>query len=89
MGLSFGAGLALTTTGLVTWAGDLSNPKTFDVTVRRFQIGYAAGGLVFSTFPGILADHFGGSYIPAYIFFTACTVYVLFSVQWTYRQCRK
>lgn len=86
---TYGAGLALTTTGLVTWAGDLSNPDTFDMTVRRFQIGYAAGGLIFSTFPGILADQFGGSYIPAYIFFTACTVYILFSVQWTYWQCRK
>lgn len=86
---TYGAGLALTTTGLVTWAGDLSSPATFDITVRRFQIGYAAGGLVFSTLPGILADQFGGSYIPAYIFFTACTVYILFSVQWTYRQCRK
>lgn len=82
----YGAGLALTTVGLTAWAGDFSTHEEYDRTIRRFQIGYAAGTLVFSSLPGILADRFGGSYIPAYIFFAFCAVFVVLSVQWTYRQ---
>ena len=82
---TYGAGLALTTVGLTAWAGDLSAPEQYDETVRRFQLGYAAGGLIFSSLPGILADHFHGSYLPAYLFFTVCTVFVVASIQWTYR----
>ena len=81
---AYGAGLALTTVGLTAWAGDLSAPEQYDETVRRFQLGYAAGGLIFSSLPGILADYFHGSYIPAYVFFTVCTLFVVFSIQWTY-----
>ena len=81
---TYGGGLAMTTVGLTAWAGDLSAPEQYDETVRRFQLGYAAGGLMFSTLPGILADRFNGSYIPAYLFFAACTVYVVFAIQWTY-----
>lgn len=80
----YGAGLATTTIGLTAWAGDLSASDQYDNNVRRFQLGYAAGTLVFSSLPGLLADHFGGSYIPAYVFFTFCAVFVLLSVQWLY-----
>ncbi len=82
----YGVGLALTTVGLTAWAGDFSSHEEYDRTIRRFQIGYAAGTLVFSSLPGILADRFGGSYIPAYIFFALCAVFVVLSVQHTYRQ---
>lgn len=81
----YGAGLATTTIGLTAWAGDLSASDQYDSNVRRFQLGYAAGTLVFSSLPGLLADHFGGSYIPAYVFFTFCALFVLLSVQWLYR----
>lgn len=83
---AYGIGLAATTVGLTTWAGDLSTPERYDDTVRRFQIGYAAGTLVFSSLPGILADRFGGSYIPAYAFFVFCTVFVILAIQYIYRQ---
>lgn len=81
----YGTGLATTTVGLTAWAGDLSTPEQYDGNIRRFQLGYAAGTLVFSSLPGILADRFGGSYVPAYIFFTVCAVFVVLSVQWLYR----
>lgn len=81
----YGLGLPLGTVGLTAWAGDLTRPELYDDTIRRFQAGYAAGGLLFSTLPGILADRFGGSYVPAYIFFTACAVFTVFAIQWTYR----
>ncbi len=85
----YSAGLAMTTVGLTAWAGDWSGPGQYDRTVRRFQIGYAAGGLVFSPLPGILADAFGGSYRPAYLVFTACTVFVLSAAQFMYRKQRR
>jgi len=81
-----GCGLPVGTVGLTVWAGDLSTPEQYDGTVRRFQVGYAAGGLVFSTLPGLLADRFGGSYVPAYIFFTACAVFVVLSIGLLYRK---
>lgn len=84
----YGGGLATTSVGLTAWAGDLSAPEQYDTNVRRFQLGYAAGTLLFSSLPGTLADHFGGSYIPAYIFFVGCAVFVLLSVQWLYGHVR-
>lgn len=86
---SYGFGLSLTTVGLTAWAGDLSTPEQYDATIRRFQIGYSAGALLFSSLPGILADRFGGSYVPAYIFFTGCAVFVVLSVQWLYVKVAK
>ena len=81
----YGLGLPLGTVGLTAWAGDLSAPEQYDDTIRRFQVGYSAGGLLFSTLPGLLADRFGGSYVPAYVFFTGCAVFTVFAIQWTYR----
>ena len=81
----YGTGLATTTVGLTAWAGDLSTPEQYDRNVQRFQLGYAAGTLLFSSLPGVLADRFGGSYVPAYVFFAGCAVFVVLSVQWLYR----
>lgn len=81
----YGTGLALTTVGLTAWVGDFCCGIEYDKTVRRFQIGYSAGSLLFSSVPGILADRFAGSYVPAYAFFALCTVVVIASVQWVYK----
>ncbi len=85
----YGSGLALTTVGLTAWVGDFCSGKEYDKTVRFFQIGYAAGSFVFSSLPGILADKFNGSYVPAYIFFVICTLYVIFTIQWVYKSTGK
>ena len=82
----YAMGLPLGTVGLTAWAGDLAAPEQYDETIRRFQVGYSAGGLVFSSLPGILADRFGGSYVPAYIFFTACAVFTVVVIQRLYRR---
>ena len=84
----YSIGLAMTTVGFTAWAGDWSTPEQYDAAVRRFQIGYAAGCLLFSSLPGILADRHGGSYIPAYMFFTFCAAAVLITAQVIYKkQC--
>ena len=82
----YSMGLPLGTIGLTAWAGDLSSPEQYDATIQRFQTGYAAGGLVFSTLPGILADRFGGSYVPAYMFFIACAAFTVAVIQRVYRK---
>ncbi len=89
-GLLFGGiflyslGISATTVGRVAWAGDWSREGQFDSTIVRFQIGYAAGGLIFSPLPGIIADFCNGSYVPAFAFFTACTVFVIAAAQFMY-----
>ena len=80
----YSAGLPLGTVGLSVWAGDLAAPEDYDAVIRRFQTLYAAGSLIFSAVPGILADHFGGSYVPAYLVFFACAAFALAAVGWVY-----
>ena len=89
-GLLFGGiflyslGISATTVGRVAWAGDWSSEGQFDSIIVRFQIGYAAGGLIFSPLPGIIADFCKGSYVPAFVLFTACTVFVIAASQFMY-----
>ncbi|MBO4288539.1 MAG: MFS transporter, partial [Lachnospiraceae bacterium] len=84
----YGLGLAFTTVGMTAWAGDWSGPGQYDDTVRRFQIGYSGGTMLFSSLPGVLADRAHGSYRPAYILFLLCAVFVLAAVQVTYHKKR-
>jgi len=81
----FSAGLSLTTVGRSEWEGDFSSEDQYANMVRFSNIGYAAGSFVFSALPGILADIFDGCYVPSFIFFTGCGLFILFSVQWIYR----
>lgn len=87
--LLYGGGLAFTTVGLSAWCGELCTGTQYAATVRRFQIGYSAGTLLFSSFPGILADRAGGSYIPAFGCFFLCCGFVLFSIQRIIRKSSK
>ena len=82
----YGFSLSFPTMGLTVWAGDLSAPADFDRNVRRFQTGYAAGTLLFSSVPGITADWFGGSYVPIYVFFVLCAGLIAWAVRCLYRR---
>lgn len=82
----YGISLSVTTVGLTAWAGDLSTGDTYDTVIRRFNVGYAAGGMLFSTLPGILADRANGSYVPAYLMFAAFTLILVGLVQIVYRR---
>ena len=66
--LTMGIGYAITTLGPSIWAGDMASKNFYAKVIRKLQISYQAGALIFSTVPGILADLLG-SYIPAYILF--------------------
>lgn len=66
-----GVGYSVSTIGPSIWAGDLSSEMEFPKTMRTFQIFYSLGALITASVPGILADRFSGSYVPAYVMFTA------------------
>ena len=80
----YGAGLGNTTVGLSAWARDWAVPEKYDSAVELFQACYAAGTMLFSIVPGILADMHEGSYIPAYILFLVLTVFVITAVEAVY-----
>lgn len=86
---AYALGISLATVGTTAWAGELASPEQYDRTVQAFQILSTGGALLFSGFPGILADRFGGSYVPAYVCFTAFAVFVVLSIQWVYHRTMK
>ena len=86
---AYAMGVSLATIGTTAWAGDLASAEQYDRTVQLFQIISTAGALVFSTFPGVLADRFGGSYVPAFVCFTIFAAFVAFSIQWIYYRTKK
>ena len=65
-----GVGYSVSTIGPSIWAGDLSSDMEFPKIMRRFQIFYSLGALITASVPGILADRFLGSYVPAFVMFT-------------------
>lgn len=61
----FGMGCPISTVGIPIWAGDLVSQEHYADVLRRLQLIYAAGAMLFATMPGIIADHLG-SYVPVY-----------------------
>lgn len=83
--LLLGVGYSVSTVGPSIWAGELSSEFEFPRTMRFFQIAYSLGALIAASIPGILADHMGGSYVPAYILFTILTVIATVSLFGAYK----
>ena len=80
----FVAGVGITVIGPSAWAGDLGSREQFDSTIQRFQQMYSFGSIVFALFPGVVADHSHGSYLPAYLIFTAFCVIITAAIQYMY-----
>lgn len=79
-----GIGYPISTVGIPVWAGDLTGADRFADTVRKMQLCYAAGAMVFASVPGIMADRLGG-YIPVYAVFAALAVVSLLCLIVVYR----
>jgi MFS family permease len=86
--LFIGIGYPIATIGPSVWASDLASRDQFPKVIRRLQVIYAAGALIFASVPGILADRFG-SYIPAYDLFSALLVVSLILIELSYRSQAK
>ena len=62
-------GSVLLSVGLTIIADAVAKQQYYAVVVRRIQIIYMLGSMVFGVVPGIIADHVG-NYIPAYVLIT-------------------
>ena len=82
--LCMGIGYPIATIGPSVWANDLASPRQYPTVLRRLQVIYAGGALVFATVPGILADRFG-DYIPAYVLFSCLVLVSLVLIALSYR----
>lgn len=75
-----GAGLSLGSIGISVWSLDTSVETTVTKQVKNFQVGYALGGFVANTMPGIIKD-IVGNYIVSYAgmasFALVCAIIVL------------
>lgn len=85
--LFLGVGYPIATIGPSVWANDMASPDRYPTVVRRLQVIYAAGALLFASVPGLLADQFGG-YIPAYLLFSALLAAALVCTALAYRDDR-
>ncbi len=54
--LLLGVGCSFFTVGYPLWAGELTSANYYAKTLRRFQILYCAGGIIFTGIPGRIAD---------------------------------
>lgn len=80
----YGCGIPLGSVSTYQWGSDLYGAEGYAKAVQVFSITYNVGSLTFSAVPGILADHMGGSYMPAFIMFTGIAVVCIVLLQWLY-----
>lgn len=82
-------GIAGLSIGLSAWPGDLAPGAGYEKAVQLFQVGYAAGSLLFMTLPGMMADRAGGSYLPAFTLFAFFSLLIFTLIQLAYRRARR
>lgn len=73
-------GSVLLSVGLTIIAGAVAKQKYYAVVVRRIQIIYMLGSMVFGVVPGMIADHVG-SYVPAYGLITVFAAAAMLLIQ--------
>lgn len=79
--IGFGAGTALSTTGLSVWSIEVSEPQGKLKAARNFMIAYSFGGFAFNMLPGFMKG-ITGTYESAFIVFAlgsiVCMALVLY-----------
>ena len=73
-------GSVLLSVGLTLIADAVAKQQYYAVVVRRIQIIYMLGSMVFGVVPGIIADH-AGNYIPAYVLITVFAAAAMLLIQ--------
>lgn len=63
--ICYGAGVSAGSVGISVWSIVFSNDSNRSKIVKDFQVGYALGGFIGDTFPGLLA-HVSATYVPSY-----------------------
>lgn len=71
--LFMGIGMSTVTVGPPVWAADLSIPQHYARTLKKMQMCYTVGGVIFTSVPGILYDVLG-NYQSAYMMYAAFAI---------------
>ncbi len=80
-----GLGLPLSTVGLSVFAKELSSSVEYAKTLKRLQMAYMIGSLLFGPVPGMIADA-TGSYVPAYVLLSVCAAASMVLVLLSHKQ---
>ena len=67
------------------WAADLADKAGYPRLLKWLQVFYNLGGIVFSTVPGIIADH-TGEYKSSYALIACMMLASLLILRWSYRK---
>jgi AraC-like DNA-binding protein len=82
----FGLGVPISSVANARWAADLYGDKGYASAVRSLNVAYTVGCLLFGPVPGMLADAFGGSYLPSYLLFIVLLAVSLILLRIVYGQ---
>ncbi len=80
-----GMGFSVVGVLVPVWVRNFKSPEAYDTAITRTNLLYSIGCLAFGPVPGILADY-TGSYAPAYMMFTVCSVISFLIVSLLYRK---
>lgn len=83
--LLLGLGAPIFALGSSLWALDLSPEGQYGETLRRFQMCYSLGGIVFTAIPGLIADR-TGEYKSSYILFALMVAAGLSILLYSYKK---
>lgn len=83
-----GTGAAVFNVGVPLWVSDLSSSDCYEETLRRFQLFYSLGGIIFTALPGFIADR-TGEYKSSYLLFAVSVLACLLIVLRAYRQAAR
>ena len=78
-----GFGASVYNVGPPLWAGDLSDRAGYPKLLRWLQLFFNLGGILFSTVPGVIADH-TGEYKSSYLLIAAMILTALLILRWSY-----
>ncbi len=82
-------GSVLLSVGLTVISNEIAKQEYYAVIVRRIQIIYMMGSMIFGVVPGLIADQ-TGSYIPAFVMITIFAVISAVLVQSVlYKRCKE
>lgn len=79
----FTLGTGMCTIGVVVLSQSIFDQEHCDSANQKFQFLNTMGGIIFSLMPGMLADLFGGSYVPSFVVFTVFALLLVLGIQFT------
>ncbi|MBR2578146.1 MAG: MFS transporter [Erysipelotrichaceae bacterium] len=83
-----GLGSPVYTIGPSLWSADLASKEYYAKVLQWLLIFYNLGGIMFTSVPGIIADH-TGEYVTSFIMFAAMAAVTMILLIWCYASAKK